>query len=387
MSAQLEAAFQQKILAKDLAPTFDLKIEPAGANLDVPDVVGFDVQEAEGQRAATAVITIANPIVSDGGETAGKYAPDRDFGTYAAALKLGRQIRLKGGYGTGSDLVSIFTGLIDDVKMGRPFDGVPTLRIEARDMMVRFLKQKIRDQAETFPAGMKGNRTDSPEGHFTQYATWAGFAAGDIVTDSSLMTGLRVDWDNEWYESKIAVLEKTCGFSAWADTDGKAHFQQIPESTAGVVVYEEGGDTSRVGRLHRLDNYGLSWRDLHKYLIVVARDSSGNKLQSIYEFTSTTVADMLPDDILVFHLPGVQTTQAGLDAAAARLGRRMAAGLRTVEFTGPAIPHHVIGDVVQLIESSSTASEFYRINGRRLSWQKRQPFMQTLRLNHYGAAA
>lgn len=394
MSTGLEQALKNKALVADWTPTWDLKIDPSGANLDVPDLVGLDVQGARGQRAATAVLTVANPIVTDGGETGGKYSPDRKAGTYAHVLKMGEQFRLQTGYGT--DLVSTFTGLIDDVKMRRGPRDVPLLEIHARDMMVRFLKQKVRDTSQAIPAagdpggntipGMKGSRTDTPEGHFSQLAQWAGFAVGDIVTGTSLISNYKLSWSNHWNETKIATLEAACAFSAWADTDGKAHFEEIPEETTAVAVFEEGGDGTRFGRLRQINEYTLSWRNLSKWLLVVARDTTGATLQSRYEFVNTTNCKMLDNDIREYHLKGEVASQTDLDTITQRIGRRMAAGLRAVVVEGPAIPHLQIGDVIQLIESSTTASELYRIVAIKFRWWKGQSFMMDLTLVHYGAA-
>jgi hypothetical protein len=260
--------------------------------------------------------------------------------------------------------------------------------LECRDVMARFLKQKIRDQSKTFPGGLKGTITDTPENIFTQLALWAGFSASQIHVQSTGMTAITVSWDNETYESKIATLEDATRFLAWADVSGEVHFKEVSESTSAglAMIYEEGGAPDRIGRLTELD-YDIDWRDVHKHLIFVAKDFSDNTIQSIYTYPGESVVEMLDDDIFTYQIKGVAVTQARLDATAAEQGRRMAAGLRAVYFSGPAIPEHDIGDVIQVIESSTTISEYYRIDAISLSWAKGQTYMMTLECHHYGAAA
>lgn len=160
---------------------------------------------------------------------------------------------------------------------------------------------------------------------------WAGFIEDDIVTGTSGITNIPIAWENQNYESLIASLEVISGFTAWCDCDGKLHFEQIPdegtpEAPAVTVdlVYEEGADRTRIGRVSVLDEYTISWMDLHRYLVFVAYDCAnpGQTIQALYDFTSTAVLDMLVGDIMVVHVEGVSVTQAQLDAVRNHHGRR-----------------------------------------------------------------
>ncbi len=139
-------------------------------------------------------------------------------------------------------------------------------------------------------------------------------------------------------------------------------------------VFKEGEDIFRL-------NLKVSQRDQYGKIIVEGDDCKGTYTATSPRWDTSTI----PSDKVLFVLDETLDTDAKCQAIANRLAADMASHYIEAEWAAVAVPWLQVGDCVQIIESSSTISEIYRITSMELDFDN-EGFIMTFRSYHYGYA-
>lgn len=139
-------------------------------------------------------------------------------------------------------------------------------------------------------------------------------------------------------------------------------------------VFKEGEDIFRLG-------LRLSRRDLYGKIIAEGDDCTGTYSTDSPRWDGSTV----PSDKVLFVQDENLDTDAKCTAMVNRLGADMLAHCTESEFAAVAVPWLQVGDCVQIIESSSTISEIYRITSIDYDFSP-DGFIMTFKSYHYGYA-
>lgn len=367
--AAVQTALQNKDLT-GLKPTWQITAVKDGTSYDLDKVRSIRIDRRDGQLAAKATIVLDNQD--------GRYAPDKAGSAYQGVLfpGVGTKVTIQQGY--GSDLVTTFTGYIDSIGMGRDPRHAEVI-VYLRDRM-----KLLTDQRLIISGSDKGSLTGTtPEAAFSTACQACGFAPGEIQTVATSITDANFNYDRDSGDTFVGRIATTFGLRAYADEDGNAVLGDYPQESAADIVYEEGGDASRFGRIFRLPAYEITDQAIYKTLKLYAADAAGASIESTYAYVGDIT---LPDNkLLEYVVDGAKLTQAQLDATASRLGRQMAQRLRKVRWRGPALPWHQLMDVCQVIESSTTISELYTVVGLMIE-QDPHRFEMELEGVHFGPA-
>ncbi len=139
--------------------------------------------------------------------------------------------------------------------------------------------------------------------------------------------------------------------------------------------YEEGVDLFRLP-------YRISRREIYGKIIVTGQDANGNIKQGTYTYAGAA-AYGVPDDKVHFVDIAELDTNTKCQAAADQLGNDMIRKSREAEFAVVGNPWIQVGDCVRLKESSSTATEIYRVVGLEHTLDD-TGFITQFRAFHYG---
>ena len=169
------------------------------------------------------------------------------------------------------------------------------------------------------------------------------------------------------------------GTSSTAWTIARTAGSTIPSGDTVYVTYvyaawvfKEGEDIFKL-------NLKISQRDLYGKIIVEGDDCSGSYTTTSPRWDTSTI----PADKVLFVLDENLDTDAKCQAIADRLATDMLAHYVECEWAAVAIPWLQVGDCVQIIESSSTISEIYRITNIDYDFDS-EGFIMTFKAYHYG---
>jgi len=106
--------------------------------------------------------------------------------------------------------------------------------------------------------------------------------------------------------------------------------------------------------------YRISRRDLYGKIVVLGQDAAGGLISASYTYSGSTDYGVPADKVLFVEMRELDT-EAKCQACADQLGTDMVKKLREVSFAAVGNPWIQVGDCVRVRESSSTASEIYRV--------------------------
>jgi len=383
--------------------------QPSGERLPL---ISVSVQPIK-NGAGLATVVIDNK--------AGYYAPD-STGDWANIIWPNAEMTVKLGY--GSNLETVFTGLIDSVEM-RTFP--QTLTIVARDYMKWALDQTVTDDEGYRSIDYNG----TVNGIFTDLAERAGWAAADIDCDAQTDI-IMISFVHETYADAMQKLCELYNFEYYADRDGKIHFHyatdrqpeaadesvalhdttaeelaEYPIVTASIRVYsgtlETGteytkdtdytiveGDKDSPWTIARIAGGGIAdgatvyvsyvyaaWvfeqgkdivtlgyklddSGIYRTITVLGKTSANAVCDGDATYGSADYYNLLNQKVLILN-DETSATSAACAVVAARTAVNCGAKVRRVDFQAVGNPYLDVGDCIMVIEQSSTISEIYRI--------------------------
>ena len=266
-----------------------------------------------------------------------------------------KEIIVEQGY--GDELLQTFKGYIDSISMqanGQQAD----ISISARDSLKRALDQTITTNLGDHVITALDTTV---EALWTDLATMAGLTIG-VVEETGITLSEKVfSW--ETYGDAFSFLDELVGFETVCDWEGKTHFRRDgrPETVDIAWTFREGEDIIQLG-------YEINDRDLYRQVIVHGKktviDSQGKEVDEVIEVIkdvpNADYYNILPHKILKIDAPDADTV-AKCEIIADKAIYLMTTRARIVQFQSIGIPHLERGDFIEVIESSTTISEIYRI--------------------------
>jgi hypothetical protein len=295
--------------------------------------------------ASQAVVVIDN--------TLGVYAPD-GIGDWAHVIWFNKQIQIKMGYGAEQQLV--FTGLIDDIYMSNyPAE----LTIKARDYSKLALDQMPQDDYYEGYAGVPiyaftyWNKT--PEYIFGDMATQAGWATGTVHAEVTGVTLARFDTSHEKIADCFQRLCELVGWEWFTDEIGDVYFRPAKDPSAvSVYSFTEGVDIFSL-------NYRLCDEELYRTIVVWTSDVNGATIKASGTWPAADYNNVLAKKTMIVNAGDIVTDEAGCAAMVTAISNGITPKVREVNFVAVGNPYLQIGDVIQVTESSTHISEYYRI--------------------------
>lgn len=274
----------------------------------------------------------------------GIYSPDR-VGEWYQVIWPNAEIMVEQGYGT--DLVQTFKGLIDSPDM-TTFP--QQITVSARDMLKKALDQTV--------TGSTGNHVltytnSTVESIFISLCTFAGIAYGTV--EATGLTIVRKEFSWESFADAMQWLAELVGFEVVADELGIVHFRRdwYPDTGVSVYTFQEGVDIINLG-------YKIDDRDLYNKVVVHGRDVDGNVIEYAANVPGADYWRLPAHKILKLDASECDTL-AKLQTIAERAIYLMMSRFRRTRFLAIGVPGLQIGDLVNVIESSTTISEVYRV--------------------------
>lgn len=308
----------------------------------------------------------------------GQYSPD-STGEWNKIIWLNKQITIKLGYGAEQQLV--FTGLIDEItETNYPAE----LTIIARDMAKRALDQQPQAIVGEATVYALLYETKTPEEIFAELALLAGWAAEDIHIG---ITGVTISSIQFGHESIADCFQRLCELVCWewfVDEAGDIYFQASTDPAA-ATVYEfiEGIDIFSI-------SYRISDIDLYRNIVVWTSDEDGLAVKATEAWSAADYNNLLPYKTLIIPASDLVTDAAGCAAIAAAEANAITPKVREVNFVVVGNPYLQIGDVVKVTESTTHASELYRImelmHQQEAAAEGVPVFSTSIRCYHYGPA-
>lgn len=142
-----------------------------------------------------------------------------------------------------------------------------------------------------------------------------------------------------------------------------------------AYTFREGEDLFRLP-------YTISRRDIYGKIRVIGEKEDGSPAVGTYTYSGEI---SVPADKVLFEEIRELSTDTAAQAAANQLGNDMSRRHREIAFAAVGVPWLQVGDCVQVIESSTTISEIYRILTMDLSWEGGALIMACTAY-HYGYA-
>lgn len=319
-------------------------VEP---NIGLP-ILSINVDRSKGSASQlTAVIDNKN----------GWYAPDNILSEWFQVLWPNAVITSTMGYGINQQ--QVFKGLIDEITMNNYASGGATLEIVARDFSKRALDQMAQMYVEEpYPhiAYVLLYLWQTPEYIFNDLALKAGWAADKIHVEVTGMTLPEFKIPHEQYADAFQRLSELAAFEWLSDeATGDIYFRKaIEPEPVSVYVYREGEDIFKLG-------YKFSDAELYRDVVVWSLDENGNAVRATVTWSAADYNNVLPHKTLIIQAADIVTTVEGCAEIAQRQADAITPKPRSVDFVVIGNPYLQIGDCIQVIESSSTISELYRI--------------------------
>lgn len=315
--------------------------------------------------ASQATIVLDNKL--------GIYAPD-SIGVWNQVIWPNKKVEVTLGY--GAEQQTVFTGLIDEVYMSSyPAE----LTITARD----YSKLALDQIAQTTIGGVVvysfayANKT--PEYIFTDMATQAGWAVGAIHAD---VTGITLAEFLTGHESIADCFQRLCEITGWewfCDEQGDIYFRAATDPAAvSVYSFTEGVD------IFSLD-YRISDAELYRTIVVWTSDANGATLKASGVWPAADYNNLLAKKTLIINAGDLVTDAAGCAAMVAAESAAITPKVREVNFVAVGHPYIQIGDVIQVTETTTTISEYYRVLeiSHQMSADGSPVFSTALRCYHF----
>lgn len=300
----------------------------------------------------------------------GVYSPD-GTGDWAGVLMPNVQVEIEQGYGT--NLVKTFTGYVDNVEMTTfPQE----LRLTCRDKSKLALDRIVTNDVDGGHYVKFANTT--VEAAFIKLAELCGLTTGTVEETGMLLTSKMFSWES--YADAFSWLAELSGFEWHVDEMGLIHFVRdaTPENPEAAYVFREGEDIISLG-------YTISDTDLYYEAVVYGQDAEGNVIKASAQFGAPLTYKLFSQKVLKIDAQEADTV-AKCQEIADRAVALMLCRARVVDFAAVAVPWLQIGDFIQVIETSSTISELYRITDMAFN-QDPNGFTMSIRCYWYGAVS
>lgn len=293
----------------------------------------------------------------------GEWSPDNTVNQNV--LFPNKQIIVKQGY--GSELVQTFKGLIDRIEMNTfPQE----LKLSVRDKLKLALDQTITSGA----SHVITYTSQTVEGMFLDLCTKAGLSGGTIEETGITLAEKVFSWES--YADCFQWLADLVGFEYGADEDGFVYFRKdtAPVEPVAVYTFREGEDIISLG-------YTIDDNDIYSKVVVYGKDSNDNVISAYKDYVSKDYYNVLSQKIMKIDV-GEASTVEQLQAIADRAEMLMRSRVREVNFAAIAIPWLQVGDLIKVIESSTTISEIYRITDLSTTYDSKGYTMQISCYHH-----
>lgn len=435
--SQVVELLQDQVMVGDDKPAHTVNITHNGTTRELGHILSIDVQKSQTQGGKVV-------IVAD--NRGARYSPDNSASDWHEHIWLNAVVEVDQGYGTNQ--ARTFMGLIDDVDMEN-FPATITITArdmwkQALDQtitdtegerVVPFVDEPAEDifrQLAIWAGWDDGDITTEETGVTIEEVTFdhesyangmewlseiTGFeiAVGDDgtlafryatdrqpeeVDDDVVLTG--TDWAELAHSPIVRYSERVHsapgggGTEYTLDVDYEIDLSggRIRRLTGGSIgsgstvyvtyvyaawVFTEGQDLIQIG-------YRLSDDDIYRRALVHTEGDDGETLEGEGVYLGRDYYNVLPHKVLRVP-PGDMThaTQEMVDEIAARMAVKMQTKPRIVRWAAPANPWIRVGDCVQVIETSSTISEIYRITDISFS-RSVQGFFMEIAGHYYGYA-
>lgn len=340
----------------------------SGAGTEVDVLVSIRAKRIEISRnkgmASSATVVFDNK--------GGIYSPDKAVGApWKNVMFPNTGIVIQQGYGT--ELITTFTGTIDDVQM-TTFPAEITLT--CRDGLKKALDQLITDEAGTH---IITYTNQTPETIFGWLAAAAGFAT--VYVEATGLTLAEKTFTNETYGDAFNWLAELCGFMVYCDEDGAIYYVKDDDDAVPVSDYAfaEGEDIISLG-------YTISDRDLYSKIIVIGQTADDPPVGVSYELIYYNTYNVLANKKMIINVSEA-TTEAQCQAIAEQARYVMNARARICEFAGVANPYLQIGDTLTVTETTALISELYKITDVSTSQSSDGGYIMHITCYHYAAPA
>lgn len=258
--------------------------------------------------------------------------------------------------GYGDNKIITFTGLIDSIEMSTfPQE----IKLSCRD----YLKKAL-DQIVTMPwgDGYSHNLTywdRTPEWIFADLCGKCGLIVVTAETTGITINEITFSWCS-YADAFQQLAEMVGGYEFGCDESGQAYFrkEEITDSPTTNYTFREGEDIISLG--YTIDDADIS----HKVAVYgqSAEDENGetHTVFAAAEYPSRTYYNVLPQKFCKVDASELKTA-AQCQAVADETVRLMSSRVRICQFSAVGVPWLQVGDYIQVIESSTTISEMYRI--------------------------
>ncbi len=303
----------------------------------------------------------------------GIYAPDPE-GEWHQVIWPNNTVEICLGYGAEQQLV--FTGFIDELTMSSyPAE----ISFTARDYSKLALDQMVQTTIGGVTTYTITYTNRTPEYVFHDLSVKAGF--GNIFTEVSGLTIEEITFSQEMYADAFQRLAELVSFEWFCDETGAVYFRRAVEpDPAATYVFREGED------IFSLD-YTISDAEIYADVVVMSQDAEGNGLAAVQATNMNPYYKLPPQKTLIIQATDLAATEEQCRELAVTAANALKPKPRQVSFVVVGMPYLQIGDCLQVIESSSTISEIYRVFEltHQMSADGSPVFATTIKCYHYAA--
>jgi hypothetical protein len=229
----------------------------------------------------------------------------------------------------------------------------------------------------------------SPEWIFADLCSKAGIATGTIEATGIVINEKTFSWES-YMDAFVWLAQASGNFEVIADEDGLVSFRRdtVPTDATAVYTFREGEDIFSL-------SYEISDQDIYTKVAVYGKtpdttDANGNTVAghvvfAARDYVSRNYYKVFPQKYLKIDAGASAGTVEACQAIADQAETLMRSRVRTVTFGAVAVPWLQVGDVIQVIESSSTISELYRVTSISSNMDD-GGYTMTIVCYHHGAA-
>lgn len=335
----------------------------------------------------------------------GEWSPDNTV--HQNVLFPNSEMTVKQGY--GAELVQTFKGLIDRVELTTfPQE----IKLSHRDMLKKALDQTITSGT----SHVITYTVQTVEAIFIDLCSKAGLATGTIETTGLTLAEKTFSW--ETYADCFSWLADLVGFEYGADEEGNVYFKRdaMPSAKEWILTFTNGTaqayapivkgsetlktsdeittyiretdytidyETGEITSITIPDGqvlmgyvfavysfkegvdiislgYTIDDNDLYSKVVVYGKDENDAVISAEKEYVSKDYYKVLSQKIMKIDVSEASTVEQ-LKAIADRAEMLMRSRVREVTFAAIAVPWLQVGDLIQVVESSTTISEIYRV--------------------------
>lgn len=329
----------------------------------------------EKNMAASLSMTIENKN--------GDWAPDGTV--HAEVLWPNEAITVYLGYGT--NIVKVFTGYIDSISLSTfPQE----LTVTARDSLKYALDQIV---SVAITGGTSHNLTytnQTIEYIVGDLITKAGMTAGTVDSTGITLAEKTFSWCT-YMDALQELADVAGGYEYGATEEGVIYFRKdkIADTPTTSYVFKEGEDILSLG--YDLDDNAVYYKVAVYGKSPDTLDVDGNVTEEGHVvfadalFSSRVYYGILEQKIMKIDAQEA-TTVAQCQAIADEAVRLMASRVRICSFEAVAVPWLQCGDYIQVIETSTTISELYRITNLSFDYSDSGATMSITCYHHSYAA-